>query len=358
MELAYRMASRAVGTTASNPPVGCIIVKNNKIISRGWTQPLGRPHAEIHALNGVKDKSLLKGAELFCTLEPCSHFGKTNPCVDSIINAGIRTVYIGDIDKNPLVNGKGIEKLKLNKVKVLLNKEHKGVSDLNKIFFNSKINNKPNITIKIASTLDSKIATLSSKSKWITNELSRSHGHYLRFKSDALLVGKNTIIIDNPDLHCRLAGLSPFSPDIFILDSNLEIPLNKKIFKPTKRNVYIFYNKNIEKNKLKKYNKNKIILIPVNYINKFLDLNDVAIKMCELGAQRVLVEGGAELITQLIDKKLVDKLYWFRASKIIGKEGLNAVSNLNISKMSSIKELSLVSNMQIQSDTLEIYKRK
>ena len=111
MELAYRMASRAIGTTGSNPAVGCIIVKKNNIISRGWTQPTGKPHAEIHAIRQVKDKELLNGAEIYCSLEPCSHFGKTDPCVDSIIKSGIRKVFIGDIDKNPLVNGKGIARL-------------------------------------------------------------------------------------------------------------------------------------------------------------------------------------------------------------------------------------------------------
>lgn len=112
MDLAFRMASRAIGTTLANPAVGCIIVKNNNIIARGWTQPTGKPHAEIHAINQVRDKSLLRGAEMYCTLEPCSHFGKTNPCADSIIRSEISKVYIGDIDKNPKVNGKGLEALK------------------------------------------------------------------------------------------------------------------------------------------------------------------------------------------------------------------------------------------------------
>jgi diaminohydroxyphosphoribosylaminopyrimidine deaminase/5-amino-6-(5-phosphoribosylamino)uracil reductase len=113
MELAYRMAIRAVGTTLTNPAVGCIIVKNNKIISRGWTQPGGSPHAEVHALSRVKDRSTLKGAELYCTLEPCSHYGKTNPCVNSIINSQIKKVYIGCIDKNPKVNGRGVQRLEV-----------------------------------------------------------------------------------------------------------------------------------------------------------------------------------------------------------------------------------------------------
>ena len=357
MELAYRMASRAIGTTGSNPAVGCIIVKKNNIISRGWTQPTGKPHAEIHAIRQVKDKALLNGAVIYCSLEPCSHFGKTDPCVDSIIKSGIRKVFIGDIDKNPLVNGKGIARLEESKIKVkiLFNKK---IKELNKIFFNSKIEKRPLILYKIASTLDSKIATSNSESKWITNSLSRSHGHYLRFKSDAMLVGKNTILLDNPDLQCRLDGLKIFSPNIFILDSNLEISTTQKIFKTKNRQVYIFHKKNIDKKKLKKFNNNKAILLPIDWKNNFLDINKVILKMGSLGVQRILVEGGAELITQLINKKLVDTLYWFRASKLIGNEGLNAVSNLSITKIKSVKELKLISSMQIQSDTLEVYGRK
>ena len=177
MELAYRMASRAIGTTSTNPAVGCVIVKNDNIISRGWTQPGGKPHAEIHAIEQIRDKSILKGAEMYCTLEPCSHYGKTKPCVNSIIRLGIRKVYIGDIDKNPLVNGIGIEKLKKSKIKIelLFNKD---IQSLNNIFFNSKLKKRPLLVAKIASTLDAKIATISSESKWITNSLSRMHGHY------------------------------------------------------------------------------------------------------------------------------------------------------------------------------------
>lgn len=357
MELAHRMASRAIGTTGSNPPVGCIIVKKNNIISRGWTQPTGKPHAEIHAIRQVKDKALLNGAEIYCSLEPCSHFGKTDPCVDSIIKSGIKKVFIGDIDKNPIVNGKGIARLEKSKiiVKILFNKK---IKELNKIFFNSKVENRPLILSKIASTLDSKIATSNSESKWITNSLSRSHGHYLRFKSDAMLVGKNTILLDDPDLQCRLDGLQIFSPNIFILDSNLQIPATQKIFKTKNRQVYIFHKKNIDKKKLKKFINTKAILLPIDWKNNFLDIDKAILKMASLGVQRILVEGGAELITQLINKKLVDTLYWFRASKLIGNEGLNAVSNLSITKIKSVKELKLISSMQIQSDTLEVYGRK
>jgi diaminohydroxyphosphoribosylaminopyrimidine deaminase/5-amino-6-(5-phosphoribosylamino)uracil reductase len=357
MELAYRMASRAIGTTSTNPAVGCVIVKNNNIISRGWTQPGGKPHAEIHAIEQIRDKSILKGAEIYCTLEPCSHYGKTKPCVNSIIRSGIRKVYIGDIDKNPLVNGIGIKKLKKSKIKteLLFNED---IQNLNNIFFNSKLKKKPLIVAKIASTLDAKIATISSESKWITNSLSRMHGHYLRLKSDAMLIGKNTVLLDNPDLHCRLGGLQSFSPNIFILDTNLEIPVSQNLFKSKKRKIYIFHKNNIDKKFIKKFKNSNVTLLPISQKNKLLDINEAISKMGEQGVQRVLIEGGSELITQLISKKLIDKLYWFRAGKLIGKDGLNAVSNLSVSKIKSVNELKLIDSMQIETDTLEVYERK
>ena len=357
MELAYRMASRAIGTTSTNPPVGCVIVKKNVILARGWTQPGGAPHAEVHAINSIKDKSILKRAEIYCTLEPCSHFGKTNPCVDSIINSKIRKVYIGSIDKNPKVNGNGIEILRAAKIKVELLPNNL-ITSLNNIFFNSKINYKPYLIAKIATTADSKITRINSKSRWITTKLSRLHGHYLRYRSDAMLVGKNTVLMDDPDMHCRLNGLDRFSPDIFILDSNLNLPIERKIFHSKKRNIYIFHKKKLNQKKIDKFKKSKVILIPVKQKNNLLDINEVLLEMGRLGIQRILVEGGAQLISQLTKKGLVDIFYWFSAGKSIGKKTKNVISDLRVSKTSSVKDLRLVSVMNIQSDTLEVYNKK
>ncbi len=357
MELAYRMAIRAVGTTLTNPAVGCIIVKNNNIISRGWTQPGGSPHAEVHALSRVKDKSILKGAEMYCTLEPCSHYGKTNPCVNSIINSQIKKVYIGCIDRNPKVNGRGVQRLESAKIRVKLISS-KNITHLNNIFFNAKINLKPFVISKIATTYDFNIKSDSSKNRWITNELSRAHGHYLRYKSDAMLVGKNTILIDDPDMHCRLKGLNSFSPDIFILDSNLSIPINKRIFNSKKRKIYIFHKKNVSQKKRNKFNKSRVILLAVNQKKKLLDINEILLKIGEIGIQRVLVEGGAKLMSKLAKENLIDTLYWFRSNKINEKKRKSAISDLRVSKVNIIKNLKLENTMQIKSDTLEVYTKK
>ncbi len=220
MEIASRMAFRAKGTTAPNPNVGAIIVKDGKIISRGWTGKNGRPHAEFNAIKRIKNKKKLNGATLYCTLEPCSHKGKTGPCADLILKHGFKNVFISSIDKNKVVDGKGIQKLKQNNVNVKFIRNKK-INLFNNIFFNSINKKKPFLTLKIASTIDSKIATSNFESKWITSKASRLIGHSLRFRNDCLLTTSQTVLKDNPLLDCRLDGLESYSPDIFILDREL-----------------------------------------------------------------------------------------------------------------------------------------
>ena len=169
MEIASRMAFRAKGTTAPNPNVGAIIVKDGKIISRGWTGKNGRPHAEFNAIKRIKNKKKLNGATLYCTLEPCSHKGKTGPCADLILKHGFKNVFISSIDKNKVVDGRGIQKLKQNNVNVKFIRNKK-INLINNIFFNSINKKKPFLTLKIASTIDSKIATSNFESKWITSK--------------------------------------------------------------------------------------------------------------------------------------------------------------------------------------------
>jgi diaminohydroxyphosphoribosylaminopyrimidine deaminase/5-amino-6-(5-phosphoribosylamino)uracil reductase len=204
LKITERMAYRAVGTTYPNPPVGAIIVKNGIILSRGWTQPKGVPHAEIHAINQIKNKKDIKGAHLYCTLEPCSHEGKTSPCVNKIIDLEFSKVIISQLDKNPLVNSNSIKKLKSAGIKVVIKNFSNQIKHLNNIFFKSLIKNRPFITLKIASTADGKIATKLYESKWITNPVSRMIGHKLRSLNECMIVGTGTITKDNPVLDCRL----------------------------------------------------------------------------------------------------------------------------------------------------------
>ena len=353
MELAVRMAERSVGLTAPNPPVGVIIVKDGRILSRGWTQEGGSPHAEIHAINQVRNKSLLKGSTIYSTLEPCSHRGKNPPCIDSIIKYKFKDVVISQKDKNPLVSGEGIKRLKGKGIKVIQRNFGNNVDKLNNIFFNSVNKNKPYVCLKIASTADGKIATKTKESQWITGKQSRMMGHYLRSKNDCILVGRGTVEKDNPSMNCRIAGLDHTSPDIFILDTKLNLNLNSNIFKLKGRKVFIFHNCS----KVHKKQYKNIKLIKLNNSFDTLDINKVITAISKKGYHRILVEGGSELSTSLLKCNLIDKIYWFRASKVIGNEGIGAISNLNIKKMSLVKNFKLENSTRLEDDILDIYSR-
>ena len=354
MQLAERMAHRAIGSTHPNPPVGVIIVKDKTIIARGWTQRNGSPHAEVHAINQVRDKKQLEGASIFITLEPCSHVGKNPPCVDKIIKYKFSKVFISEIDKNAFVNGKSIKKLRKRKIKVIVKSFGNQTRHINKVFFNSLNNNLPYITLKIASTADGKIATRLKKSKWITNSISRQHGHMLRAQNDCMLVGRGTIIEDNPSLDCRINGLESLSPDLFILDSGLKIPDNYKIYNKHSRNVFVFYSDGKTPSNL---NKNKINFIKVGKKGSKLSLREILNKITNLGYMRILVEGGSDLSSSLIKNNYIDEIHWFKASKIIGKGGIDAVSDIGVSSMESTKNYVLSNSKNYGNDILNVYRK-
>jgi diaminohydroxyphosphoribosylaminopyrimidine deaminase/5-amino-6-(5-phosphoribosylamino)uracil reductase len=353
MELAVRMAERSVGLTAPNPPVGVIIVKDGQILSRGWTQIGGSPHAEIHAINQVRNKSLLNGSTMYSTLEPCSHRGKNPPCIDTIIKYKFKNIVISQKDKNPLVNGNGIKKLRSKGIRVTQTNFNNYINKFNNIFFHSINKKKPYLCLKIASTADGKIATKTRDSKWITGKYSRMMGHYLRSKNDCILVGRGTVEKDNPSLNCRLSGLDHTSPDIFILDTNLNLSLNSRIFKLKNRKISIFHNcSNFNKKKYK-----NITLIRLNDNPGMLDIRKIIKLISGKGYHRILVEGGSQISTSLLKNNLIDKIYWFRASKVIGGEGIGAISNLNIRKMNLVKRFKLENSLRVEDDIMDIYTR-
>ena len=349
------MALRAIGTTYPNPPVGAVIVKNGIILSRGWTQSKGVPHAEIHAINQIKNKKNIRGASLYCTLEPCSHEGKTPPCVDKIIELKFSKVTISQVDKNPLVNNNSVKKLRSAGIDVVIKNFGDKAKELNNIFFNSIRDRKPFITLKIASTADGKIATNLYESKWITNSTSRMVGHKLRSLNECMIVGTTTIKNDNPRLDCRLDGLSNRSPDVFILDRKLDLKKNLKIFINKKRKIYIFHSSKI----CKAFSKSKNInYIKIREENNLLDIKTIIQKISNLGYMRILVEGGAKLSASLMNENLIDEIAWFRASKIMGNKGINAISNLDIDSIENLKKFKLISVKSIDNDQLSIYRKK
>ena len=311
MKLALNLASARKGLTGENPSVGCLIVKNDKIISIGQTGFGGRPHAEHNAIKNSLEK--LKGSKMYVTLEPCNHYGKTPPCTNSIIKSGISEIIYGmdDIDKK--VKGKSFKILSNQKIKVkkgLLKTEAKNLYDTYIVNRNKKL---PYVTGKIAVSKNKLI--YSKGTKRITDKSSDKLTHYLRYKNDSIMISSKTLNIDNPKLNCRLKGFEKFSPKRIILDRNLEIKLNSYIFKSSKKNNTIIFHNSSNNKKIQILKKRSALLKSKVDNNKLFNLRMILKKLYTLGTRNLLVEGGDGITKNLIKNRLIDKFYIFKSPK-------------------------------------------
>jgi len=318
MRKCIELAGKGKGYVSPNPLVGCVTVKNGKVISEGWHKKFGENHAEINAINAAKAKGIsLKGAALYVNLEPCSHQGKTPPCTDEIIKNKINEVVIGTKDPNPAVAGKGIKKLKNNRIKVTAGVLEDQCRTLNKFFFKFIKSGLPYITLKAAQTLDGKIADIEGKSKWISSIESRKLVHEMRSRYDAVLVGKNTVEKDNPELTVRnVKGRNPYR---IIIDTDLALNLNNKLFsdKFTDKTI-IIASKEPDKFLSGILEQRKIRVVKARAKNGLIDLKDAMKKIASLGISSVLVEGGAFTFTEFIKQNAADELLIFTSPKIMG----------------------------------------
>lgn len=327
MQLALGQAKKNLGNTRENPSVGCVVTKNNSVISIGCTSINGRPHAEQKALNLSKSK--LKSSELYVTLEPCSHYGKTPPCTKLIIKKGVKKVFFSVNDPDKRSFNKSIYLLKKNKILV-----NKGNSENKlKYFYRSYIKYKttpfPFVTCKIAVSND--FFTVNKKKEWITNGYSRSRVHLMRSYHDCIITSSQTIIKDNSKLNCRINGLRQRSPVKIILDNNLKIPINANVLnKKNKNRTIIFYN-NFNKLKIKRLKNLGVKIYKVSLdSDKNLDLKEILTKLRKLGFQRVFVESGIKLTTNFLYNNLVDDFKLFISNKNLGKNGMyNIKKSLN-----------------------------
>ncbi len=350
MRLAISMAEQGIGKTAPNPSVGAVIVKDNVIISAARTSDGGRPHAEFNAINGIA-RDFLKGADMYVTLEPCAHHGKTPPCAELIASSGIGRVFIGSLDKNPLVNGGGIAILEASNIKVYKGFLKEECDKLNQPFFNMLEKHHPQVTVKIACSMDGKIALENGLSRWITSEKSREFGHLMRAKSDAILIGGNTAIVDDPMLDCRIEGLESSSPIRIVYDPSLKIsPESRLVQSANKIPLWVFTQDKKSLDKIEKLE---------GYGVKILQANDVeaAIKsIAELGIMRLLCEGGAWLNTELIQKQMADYVYIFKSAKFLGDDSKSAISKLGLTEI--VDNLYKPFNsMQLDDDVLIMLKK-
>lgn len=362
INLALNLSRKNIGITNENPSVACVIVKNNTIISTGITAKNGRPHGEIEAINKISDKKIFEGATIYVTLEPCSHFGKTPPCAEEIIKNKFSRVVICTIDPDTRVRGNGVEILQKSGIKVEVGISEKEAQEINRAFFKTKLQNKPFVTLKIATSLDGKIATKNFQSKWITSENSRKFSNFLRSKNQAILVGANTVRIDNPSLDCRILGLEEYSPTKIIICQNLDFTFNENIFSKNPQIATIILCPESQKNHpnlqkfLQKNPQNLAIFCEV--IDGKIDLENALKKLNEIGINSILVEGGSSIITQFLHQNLVDELIWIQAGIIIGNDGLEAVGKLGITNLNeALNNFKLQKFWQSDNDLIRVYKK-
>ena len=298
---AHHLAKKKFGSTFPNPVVGCVIVNNNKIISSGVTAPEGRPHAEEIALKKAGDKA--KGAKMYVTLEPCFHKSNNGSCAEQILRSGIKELYIAKHDPDLRTNKKSIKKLKTNGIKVFSDLSKETTNELNHFFFHSLKLKRPFVKVKMAVSIDEKIANFDYKSKWISNSLSRDFSHSLRFKSQAILTTSKTIIKDNPRFTIRKKGeIVKYIPTI-IIDTNLKIPLKIKLLKDiSKKRIIIFTSTKGKKYDFLKRLGCEIILIKKNTSNQ-MNLSTIFKKIYELKINDLFVEAGGVFFTNLLKKK-------------------------------------------------------
>ena len=334
MREALRIAKNAQGRTSPNPLVGAVVVKNGKIIAEGWHRQAGTPHAEVHALNMAG--SLAEGATLYVTLEPCSHYGRTPPCVNKIIEAGIKRVVAAMEDPNPKVAGRGFEMLKNAGIEVETGVLEAQARILNEVFLKFITKKLPFVTLKFASSLDGKIATSSGESQWISCLESRKFAHHLRDINDAVLVGIGTVLADNPSLTTRLVeGKNPVR---VIVDSNARIPLNAKVLTDKSARTIVATTSNAPNEKISEL---KNLGVEIIFAGKErVDLKILMEKLAEREITSVLVEGGGTIHFSMLKNGLVDKILAFIAPKIIGgAQTLTAVEGIGFEKLAEAVEI-------------------
>lgn len=316
MRRAIELARQGIGRTSPNPMVGAVIVNEGRIVGEGWHKKAGTAHAEIHALNNAGP--LAKGATVYVTLEPCSHYGRTGPCAIALIEAGVSKVVVAMTDPNPLVSGKGIAILRESGIEVeegLLSSE---AAKLNESFIKWISTGIPFIAVKTAVTLDGKIATVAGESQWITGSSARQKVHSLRDRYDAILVGIGTVLADNPKLTTRLpsGGKNPIR---IIVDSRGRAPLNANVVCDQQAHTIIAVTENAPSERIQALSNSGVeVIITSTGPNGGVCMGELFKKLGERKITSILVEGGAAINGTLLVEKLIDKVYWFIAPKLVG----------------------------------------
>ena len=358
MRAALALARRSLGRTWPNPAVGCVIAKDGRIVARGRTQDGGRPHAEADALRKAGDAA--RGATVYVTLEPCSHFGKSPPCADALVRAGVARVVSAMEDPNPEVNGQGHARLRDAGIEVEVGDGASEASEINAGFLLRVRAGRPLFHLKLASSLDGRIATASGESKWITGEGARADGHRLRAAHDAILVGAATVAADDPELTCRLPGLGAYSPVRIVLDSKAGLAESSKLATTARQvPVWLLCTNAAPADNRRGLHEAGVEIIEVAATgNGRVDVAAAAQALGQRGLTRVLVEGGGQVAAAFLKARLVDRITSYRAGLVLGADGRSAVGELGFDRLDFAPRFKLVSSRQVQGDTVESWMRE
>lgn len=356
MQLALTLGRRGLGRTAPNPAVGAVIVKDGIIVGRGWTQPGGRPHAEPEALTQAGEAA--RGATLYVTLEPCSHVGKSPPCADAIIAAGISRVVSAIEDPNPQVAGQGHAKLRAAGIVVDVGtcadeavRDHAG-------HFRRVRDGRPHVILKLAVSPDDKIGAAGGKPVAITGDAARARVHLLRAQCDAVLIGIGTARADDPLLTCRLPGMAKRSPVRVVLDRALRLPGDGTLVHSAREvPLWVMTSDTAEAPAAAKLGAAGVQVMRVKAREHGLDLADVLRTLSDKGITRLMVEGGAQVASSFVEAGLVDEVWLLRGPKEIGADGVAALGALPLGAITQSSSFRLRANESLDYDTLTIYER-
>jgi len=361
MRAALALARRSLGRTWPNPAVGCVIVRDGQVIARGRTRDGGRPHAEADAIAEATASGVsLIGATAYVTLEPCSHHGRTPPCADALVAAGIVRVVSALEDPDPRVKGQGHARLEAAGVAVVVGEGAADAAAVNAGFLLRVRQGRPLFQLKIAGSLDGRIATASGESKWITGEAARRDGHRLRAIHDAILVGAATAAADDPELTCRLPGLGSRSPVRIVLDSQARLsPRSKLATSARVTPVWLVCTKSAPADRRDTLNELGVDIVDVDAgSDGRIDVSAAAQALGRRGITRVLVEGGGQVAASLLKAGLVDGISSYRAGLVLGADSRSAVGGLDFARLGSAPRFRLISARPLQGDTLETWRRE
>ena len=352
MAMALALAERGLGNVWPNPAVGCVLVREGRVVGRGWTQPGGRPHAESEAIDRAGEAA--DGSTAYVTLEPCAHHGRTPPCTELMLAAGIRRTVVAAVDPDPRVDGKGIAWLRAAGLTVEVGCLEADACRLNAGFFARMRRGRPLVALKLATSADGRIATATGDSRWITGAAARAEGHRLRLRHDAILVGSGTALADDPELTCRLPGLERRSPVRVVLDRRLRLPLDGRLARSAAGWPLWLFTCDTDAPAAMAVADRGATLFPLAEGEPGGQLREMLAALAEQGITRLLVEGGAAVATAFLRAGLVDRLYLFDAPLLLGADGRPATDTLGVQRLVDARRWRRVEERLLDEDRLAV----